>query len=191
MKDELFLRGHRVPMTKEAVRALALSRLELHQAHTLIDVGAGTGSVSLEAALLHPQLQVIAIEQKPEALALMAENCRHFGCSNVQLVAGQAPLMLTPQPRADGVFIGGSGGQLAELIDWALALLAPGGRLVMTFILLENLQLALSQLRQRQVMDLDCQQIQQSPLTALGSGHYFTPHNPVYLISCTREGHHD
>lgn len=65
MKDELFLRGEKVPMTKEAVRALALAKLELHRASHLIDIGAGTGSVSIEAALQYPSLQVTAIERNP------------------------------------------------------------------------------------------------------------------------------
>lgn len=190
MKDELFLRGQQVPMTKEAVRALALSRLELHNATTLIDVGAGTGSISLEAALQYPRLRVTAIERKPEALALMAENCRHFGCEdNIRLLQGEAPLPLAQ--RADAIFIGGSGGQLAALTDWALAHLNPGGRLVMTFILLENLHQALAHLSTRPVANLDCQQIQQSALTRLGQGHYFKPNNPVYLMSCTLEAAYD
>ncbi|SQC15274.1 cobalt-precorrin-6y C15-methyltransferase [Klebsiella pneumoniae] len=74
MKDELFLRGAQVPMTKEAVRALALAKLELHRARHLIDIGAGTGSVSIEAALQNPALRVTAIERQADALRLLAEN---------------------------------------------------------------------------------------------------------------------
>ena len=73
MKDELFLRGEKVPMTKEAVRALALAKLELHRASHLIDIGAGTGSVSIEAALQYPSLQVTAVERNPAALQLLDE----------------------------------------------------------------------------------------------------------------------
>ncbi|MDW5479156.1 methyltransferase, partial [Klebsiella michiganensis] len=71
MKDELFLRGEKVPMTKEAVRALALAKLELYRASHLIDIGAGTGSVSIEAALQYPSLQVTAVERNPAALQLL------------------------------------------------------------------------------------------------------------------------
>ena len=73
MKDELFLRGAQVPMTKEAVRALALAKLELHRARHLIDIGAGTGSVSIEAALQNPALRVTAIERQADALRRAAE----------------------------------------------------------------------------------------------------------------------
>ncbi|HEY3620445.1 MAG TPA: precorrin-6Y C5,15-methyltransferase (decarboxylating) subunit CbiT, partial [Candidatus Sulfotelmatobacter sp.] len=125
MKDELFLRGARVPMTKEVVRTQALDRLQLHNAQRFIDIGAGTGSVSLEAAMRYPQLQVMAIERNPEALALMAENRELFGCPNVEIINGYAPIALNMM--ADAVFIGGSGGQLTELIDWSLAHLHPGG----------------------------------------------------------------
>lgn len=188
MKDDLFLRGEKVPMTKEAVRALALSKLELHHAHHLIDIGAGTGSVSIEAALQNPTLRVTAIERNPAALRLLAENCRHFACDNVRIVEGVAPLAV--EEAADAVFMGGSGGHLRELIDWSLCQLHPGGRLVMTFILQENLYCALDHLRQSGMTSVDCQQLNVSALTALGSGHYFKPHNPVFIIACQKEENH-
>ncbi|MGP3592897.1 decarboxylating cobalt-precorrin-6B (C(15))-methyltransferase [Vagococcus sp. WN89Y] len=175
-------------MTKEAVRALALSKLALHRAKHLIDVGAGTGSVAIEAALAHPQLQVTAIERNPAALGLLEENCRRFGCPRIERVFGVAPLVVE-QP-ADAVFIGGSGGHLSQLIDWSLAQLTPGGRLVITFILQENLNSALTHLATCKVTGLDCQQLQASTLTALGQGHYFKAQNPVFLIACEKESHH-
>ncbi len=144
MKDELFLRGENVPMTKEAVRALALSKLELHRASHLIDVGAGTGSVSIEAALQFPSLQVTAIERNPAALRLLDENRQRFACGNIDILPGEAPMTITG--KADAVFMGGSGGHLTALIDWAMGHLHPGGRLVMTFILQENLHSALAHL---------------------------------------------
>lgn len=189
MKDDLFLRGARVPMTKEVVRTQALERLQLQHARRLIDIGAGTGSVSLEAAIRYPDLQVSAIERNPDALALMAENRELFACPNVDIISGYAPVEL--DVMADAVFIGGSGGQLTELIDWSLAHLYPGGRLVMTFILMENLTCALTHLEQCAICDFDCLQLQVSTLAALGSGHYFKPNNPTYLISCSKEQSHD
>lgn len=189
MKDELFLRGEKVPMTKEAVRALALSKLELHWASHLIDIGAGTGSVSIEAALQHPTLAVTAIERNPAALRLLAENCQRFACGNVSIIAGEAPDVSVE--RADAIFMGGSGGHLTALIDWSLHHLRPGGRLVMTFILQENLHYALEHLQQADVTAIDCQQLNVSTLTALGSGHYFKPHNPVFVIACQKEEIHE
>lgn len=185
MKDELFLRGEKVPMTKEAVRALALSRLELHQARHLIDVGAGTGSVSIEAALHHPALRVTAIERDPAALTLLADNRRHFACPNIAIIDGEAPLAVAD--KADAIFIGGSGGHLTALIDWALAQLNPQGRLVMTFILQENLSTALDHLMSCGISEPDCTQLQIATRQRLGSGHYFKPNNPVFVISCQKE----
>ncbi|POT59533.1 cobalt-precorrin-6Y C(15)-methyltransferase [Citrobacter amalonaticus] len=188
MKDELFLRGEKVPMTKEAVRALVLSKLELHRASHLIDVGAGTGSVSIEAALQFPSLHVTAIERNPAALRLLDENRQHFACSNIDILPGVAPMMMTE--KADAVFMGGSGGHLNELIDWSMRQLHPGGRLVMTFILLENLNTALAHLEQAGVAGVDCLQMQISTFATLGTGHYFKPNNPVFVIACQKEEHH-
>lgn len=188
MKDELFLRGAKVPMTKEGVRTLALARLDLHRASHLIDVGAGTGSVSIEAALGHPELRVTAIERNPAALTLLAENRRHFDCRNIEIIAGEAPMALGE--KADAIFIGGSGGNLTQLIDWALNQLCPEGRLVLTFILQENLSAALNHLSSRGIHDFDCLQLQISELTPLGNGHYFKPNNPTFMISCQKEKNH-
>ncbi|EGT0664171.1 decarboxylating cobalt-precorrin-6B (C(15))-methyltransferase [Citrobacter werkmanii] len=188
MKDELFLRGEKVPMTKEAVRALALSKLELHRASHLIDIGAGTGSVSIEAALQYPGLRVTAIERNPAALRLLDENCQHFACANIDIFPGVAPMTITE--KADAIFMGGSGGHLADLIDWSMRQLHPAGRLVMTFILQENLNTALAHLDHLGVQGVDCLQLQVSSLTTLGSGHYFKPNNPVFVIACQKEGNH-
>lgn len=188
MKDELFLRGENVPMTKEAVRALALSKLELHRASHLIDVGAGTGSVSIEAALQFPSLQVTAIERNPAALRLLDENRQRFACGNIDILPGEAPMTITG--KADAVFMGGSGGHLTALIDWAMGHLHPGGRLVMTFILQENLHSALAHLAHISACRMDCVQLQLSSLTPLGAGHYFKPNNPVFVIACQKEENH-
>lgn len=188
MKDELFLRGEKVPMTKEAVRAFAIAKLELHRAHHLIDIGAGTGSVSVEAALQYPSLRITAIERNPAALRLLDENRQHFACPNIDILPGEASMAIADS--ADAIFMGGSGGHLNELIDWSLRQLLPGGRLVMSFILQENVSTALTRLQQSGVQGVECQQLQISTLTALGSGHYFKPNNPVFVIACQKEERH-
>lgn len=100
MKDAEFLRGEQVPMTKEEVRLMVLERLNLRQATTLIDVGAGTGSVALEAAIRHPELHVIAIEKNPSALRLIEENRQRFDCQKVKIIAAEAPCPLDIQADA-------------------------------------------------------------------------------------------
>ncbi|TKI08037.1 decarboxylating cobalt-precorrin-6B (C(15))-methyltransferase [Martelella alba] len=188
MRDDEFIRGS-VPMTKREVRQAALDRLALDNARLLVDVGAGTGSISVEAACRHPALKVVAVERDPEALALIGRNCRRFGLKRVDILPGEAPLPLAVQ--ADAVFIGGSGGRLGDIIRWADTLLAPGGRLVVNLILLENLREALDCLTAGRFDQLECIQMQISALAGLGGGHYFKPNNPAYILSCQKEKPHD
>ena len=188
MKDAEFLRGEQVPMTKEEVRLMVLERLNLRLATTLIDVGAGTGSVALEAAIRHPELHVIAIEKNPSALRLIEENRQRFDCQKVKIIAAEAPCPLDIQ--ADAIFIGGSGGNLTDIIDWALTRLTKTGRLVLSFILLDNLNTALTHLKKCAVAELECTQLQISQMTTLGNGFYFKPNNPTFIISCKKEAIH-
>ncbi|MDW6094752.1 decarboxylating cobalt-precorrin-6B (C(15))-methyltransferase [Vibrio rhizosphaerae] len=184
MKDSQFLRADKVPMTKQEVRAVVLDRLALGQAQRFVDVGAGTGSVAIEAALRFPQLMVTAIEKHSHAIAVMQQNLRHHDVGRVALVQATAPCELPIV--ADAMFIGGSGGNLTAIIDWALAHLTEQGRLVMTFILQGNLHQALEHLNHCPIRELDCTQIMVSPLTPLGSSYYFKPNNPTFVISCTK-----
>ena len=188
MKDSEFVRGEKVPMTKEEVRTIVLDRLHLAQATTFVDVGAGTGSVALEAAIRYPNLQVMAIEKNPAALTLIETNRQRFDCQNVEVIAAEAPCALLTQ--VDSIFVGGSGGNLTEIIDWSLAHLTQNGTLVLNFILLDNVTSALNYLKTCRVTDLQCTQLQISQLTTLGSGYYFKPNNPTFIISCMKEAHH-
>ncbi|HEY0208180.1 decarboxylating cobalt-precorrin-6B (C(15))-methyltransferase [Acerihabitans sp.] len=188
MRDDEFIRGP-VPMTKREIRLVSVDRLELARARLLIDVGAGTGSVGIEAACRYPRLRVMALERNPDALALIRDNCARFSLDRVEIVAGEAPLPLAV--NADAVFIGGSGGNLSAIIRWAGELLLPGGRLVINLILQENLSEALGALRQAPFVRADCIQMQVAGLTGLGSGHFFKPNNPAFIISCLKENTHD
>ncbi|SDH20383.1 cobalt-precorrin 7 C15-methyltransferase [Vibrio xiamenensis] len=184
MKDSDFLRADGVPMTKQEVRAVVLDRLELNAAGRFVDVGSGSGSVAVEAALRYPNLNVLAIEQKPSAVALTEENAKRFGCERIHILPQSAPCEFSG--RVDAMFIGGSGGQLTELLDWALAHLVENGRLVMTFILQDNLNLALNHLRQCSVASLQCTQLLVSQMTPLGSSYYFKPNNPTFVVACKK-----
>ena len=116
LSDDAFIRGN-VPMTKREIRCAALSRLALLPDDIVYDIGAGTGSVSVEAALHVPGGCVYAVERKAEALALLGLNRRRFACSNLIPVCGEAPDALAGLPAPDAVFIGGSGGRLAEILE--------------------------------------------------------------------------
>ena len=110
LDDSEFLRATTekpVPMTKQEIRAVALSKLRITRDACVYDIGAGTGSVTVEAALIANGGRVYAVEKNPQALSQLQENLTHFGLNNVQVVAGAAPQAMQPLPAPDFVFVGG------------------------------------------------------------------------------------
>ena len=183
MKNDEFIRG-KVPITKEEVRAISLNKLNLKDAKTFIDVGAGTGSISIEAALTYYDLKVIAIERNDVAIDLINQNVEKFNLSNVEVMKAYAPIDL--DIKADGIFLGGTGNNLEEIIKWSKDLLVPGGRLVANFILIDNFYDTLDLLKKYNFVNLDVSQLSINKLEKLGSRDYFKPHNPIYIISCEK-----
>ena len=183
MKNDEFIRG-KVPITKEEVRAISLNKLDLKNAKTFIDVGAGTGSISIEAALTYDDLKVIAIERNDVAIDLINKNVEKFNLSNVEVMKAYAPIDL--DIKADGIFLGGTGNNLEEIIKWSKDLLVPGGRLVANFILIDNFYDTLDLLKKYNFVNLDVSQLSINKLEKLGSRDYFKPHNPIYIISCEK-----
>jgi precorrin-6Y C5,15-methyltransferase (decarboxylating) len=150
--DERFIRPADGPevMTRREVRAVALSHLagSWDAGDTFWDLGAGLGTVAVELAVLRPGAEVVAVEKDAARANHLRQNRELFGAYNVRLVQGEAPEALafeTQCPRR--VFVGGSGGRLGEVLVFAADRLAPGGRLVATFVTLENLALAMQHLR--------------------------------------------
>ena len=119
LPDSAFIRG-KVPMTKQLVRAAILAKLAVAPEHILWDVGAGTGSVSVELALAAPKGRVYAVEYKPEACDLIRQNREAFHTWNLELVPGRAPEALGALPAPVAVFIGGSGGAMDAIVQAAL-----------------------------------------------------------------------
>ncbi|MDT0016459.1 decarboxylating cobalt-precorrin-6B (C(15))-methyltransferase [Listeria swaminathanii] len=186
MKDEVFIRG-KVPMTKAEVRAASIDLLGLDAScRKFLDVGAGTGSVGLQVAYQFPEIKVTAIERNPDAVDLIKQNQAKFGLENVAVIEAYAPIELAENDTFDAIFIGGSGGNLTDIIDWSLAQMNPGGRLVLNFILLENALTAMNHLEKLAVSDLSMKQIQVSSWHKLGAGHYFEPQNPTIIIGCKK-----
>ena len=181
LADGDFLRG-RAPMTKEEVRALVVSKLRVQPASVVWDVGAGTGSVSIELALAAPRGTVYAIEKNEAALELMRRNRDEFGVSNMKVVEGSAPEALVGLPAPDRVFVGGSSGNMAAIIDMARDL-NPDVRLCATAITLETVAELLAYLRDQGVSDADIVQVSVARADAVGSYHLMRAENPVYIVT--------
>lgn len=144
--DDLFLRG-KAPMTKEEIRTLSLSKLRLTEDAVVYDIGAGTGSAAIEAALRCERGQVYAVERKAEAIELLRENRKRFGAGNLQIIEGEAPDCLKELPAPTHVFIGGSGGKLLDIIE-AVRQKNEKARFVLNAVTLETIAL-LGEIRER------------------------------------------
>lgn len=179
--DDQFLRG-KAPMTKQEVRAVSLAKLAPRPADVLWDVGAGTGSVSVEAALLARLGRVYAVECQREAWELMQENKKKFRTSNLFPVLGMAPEALAPLPPPDGVFVGGSKGNLTAILQAALDK-NPAARAVVNAVTLETLRQAMEAMEELGFCDVEIAQIAVSRAKALGNYHMMTALNPVFIVS--------
>ena len=186
LADGDFLRG-KAPMTKEEVRALVISKLHIAAGHTVWDVGAGTGSVSVEAALAVSRGTVCAIERNADAIELMRKNREAFGLTNLVVVEGEAPAALADLPAPDRVFIGGSAGNLDDIIETVLSA-NPRARICVTAITLETLSSMLECLRSRDIEDADIVQVSVARADKVGSYHLMRAENPIYIITADFDG---
>lgn len=180
LPDEAFERGD-VPMTKQEVRAAVLAKLAVRPEDILWDVGAGTGSVSVELALAAPRGRVYAVECRPEGCALIKANREKFRTRNLVLVEGLAPAALSDLPAPDAVFIGGSKGSLAAIVDAALDK-NPDARICVSAIALESLSAAVAALTAKG-RTVQVSQIAVSRARAMGGLHLMMAQNPIYLIT--------
>lgn len=180
LPDEAFERGD-VPMTKQEVRAAVLAKLAVRPEDILWDVGAGTGSVSVELALAAPRGRVYAVECRPEGCALIKANREKFRTRNLVLVEGLAPDALSDLPAPDAVFIGGSKGSLAAIVDAALDK-NPDARICVSAIALETLSAAVTALTAKG-RTVQVSQIAVSRAKAVGGLHLMMAQNPIYLIT--------
>lgn len=178
--DTAFLRGD-VPMTKQEVRCAALSKLAVQPGDVLWDVGAGTGSVSVELALAAPVGETFAVECKPDACGLIRANREKFSAWNLQLVEGRAPDVLEKLPPPDGVFIGGTRGGMAEIAAIVLEK-NPRARICISAIALETLSAAVAALTEHG-LTAHVTQIAVSRTKSAGTLHLLTANNPIFLIT--------
>lgn len=191
MRDDWFIRGD-VPMTKEEVRAVSIAKLSLTASSHLLDLGAGTGSVSVEAAAVFPGLHVTAFEKNPEAVELIRKNREKAGIPepNLRIVEGELPgtLGVFLEKIRDGAgvmpthaFIGGAGGQLEEILRFIFAV-NPGIRVVLNAVTVETASHAAEVLGERGIEpEISC--IQVSRARKAGRFHLMEGMNPVMVIS--------
>ena len=182
--DESFIRGQ-VPMTKQEVRAAALAKLAVKPADILWDVGAGTGSVSVELALAAPKGHVYAVECDPEACGLIRQNRETFHACNLTLVEGRAPAALADLPAPDAVFIGGTKGGMEAVVDTVLAR-NPNTRICISAIALETLSAAAAALTARGLA-AEVVQLAVSRTKPAGRLHLLMANNPIFLITGIRK----
>lgn len=185
LKDELFIRGG-VPMTKQYVRAAILSAMDLSDGSTVWDIGAGTGSVSVQLALTDRHGRVFAIEKDPEGVRLIRENRRKFCCWNLEVRQGSAPGALTGLPKPDHVFIGGSGGYLEQILD-AVDAVSPKAPVTLTAVTVETMARA-ADLFQKSGRQYEVVQIFCARSKTMGRYHLMKAENPVFIMTGSRPG---
>lgn len=182
--DEMFVRG-KAPMTKAEVRCVSLSKLKLNADSICYDVGAGTGSVSVEMALRAEQGQVYAIEKNEEAVQLLYENKCKFAVDNLEITEGLAPDAMEELPAPTHAFIGGSSGNLHSIVEQILQK-NPQARIVINGITLETVTEAMECIRKFEFDDTEIVQLGVSRSKTLGSYHMMMGENPIYIIACQK-----
>lgn len=180
--DDKFLRG-KAPMTKEEVRCVSLSKLRLTQDCVCWDIGAGTGSVSIEMALRAFEGMVYAVEKKEEAADLILENKKRFGVWNLEVIHGEAPEVLRGLPKPTHAFIGGSSGNLGEIVRLLLEK-NPEVRMVVNCITLETVSEALKVMEQYDFSETEVVQLTAARSKNIGRYHMMMGENPIYIITC-------
>lgn len=179
--DKEFIRGD-VPMTKQEIRILTLAKAKLNPDSVVVDIGAGTGSITIEAARLVPHGKIFAVERKPEAIELIKRNVKKFSVDNVEIICAAAPEGLNDLPAIDAAIIGGSGGKLNEILDVLIAKLKVKGRIVLNAITLQTAATALEYFKTRGI-PYEAFQVQITRLERVGRYDMAKALNPVTIIT--------
>lgn len=186
LQDECFERGN-APMTKQEVRSVSLSKLELRVQDVFYDIGAGTGSVSIEAGLLLTKGKVFALERDSESVQLIKTNIAKFHIDNIEVIESYAPEGLDNLPAPHKAFIGGSGGKLELILD-SIYEKNPNCRVVLNCIALESLSACLAYYKQKTDYKLDIVNITVAKSRKLAGYNMMTGSNPIYIITAMRIG---
>lgn len=186
LRDEDFIRSQ-IPMTKSEVRSLILDRLELTPDAVFWDIGAGTGSISISAALMCPAGEVHAIESDPCAVELEKQNKEKFHCFNMKIYQGRCPAVMEYLPRPTHIFIGGSGGALKEILESAVSY-GKGIRVVVSAVSLQTMSVAADMLRGPGFTSLDVTQLAVNKSKIAGNSKIMVAQNPITVFSAWTTG---
>jgi cobalt-precorrin-6B (C15)-methyltransferase len=187
--DELFNQSDEVPgPTKEEIRVVTISKARLREGSVVIDVGCGTGGLTVEAALqVGSKGKVYAIDEDPAAIKLTTRNVEKFGVeNNVIITSGKAPQSLISLPNADAILVGGGGTSLRAILQIANSKLKPSGRIVVNAILLETANVAIEELKTLRFKELDIAQLSVAKGKQVNSGTMMMARNPIIIISATK-----
>ncbi|MCC4471239.1 decarboxylating cobalt-precorrin-6B (C(15))-methyltransferase [Limosilactobacillus reuteri] len=184
MRDDEFLRN-KVPMTKSEVRAISIDKLELNDKNTFLDIGAGTGSISIQAAREFPNLNVTAIEMNNAGIDIIKQNINKFNLHNINLIKGIAPQDI-PNQKYDAIFVGGSGAQLDGIVKFASTHLNVNGTIVLNFILFENAMQVEKLLTSAGFKEIEMVEVGVLRWHQLRKGHFFKPNNPTIIVNAKK-----
>jgi cobalt-precorrin-6B (C15)-methyltransferase len=183
--DELFERTEEVPITKEDIRAIAISKLRLKEGHSAIDVGCGSGSITVELCL-QTKGKVYAIDFDEKAVELTKKNLQKFGVKAEEVILGKAQDILPKLLEVDAVIVGGTWGDTKQVIELAVDRLKKGGRIVIDTIVIETLYQALTTINKLELKEIDVTQVTISKARKVTTGTMMLARNPVMIISATK-----
>lgn len=185
--DKYFERLENVPITKEEVRIIQIGKARLQKGQTVYDIGCGSGSVSIEASLqIEDTGKVFAVDYDPNAIALTKKNIEKFSLSNISVILGDAKEKIAELPKANSIFVGGTGGDTKEIVEKCQDKLVAGGRIVIGIILVETLYSVLQILEKLDFEDVDITQVTISKSRKTSKGTMMLARNPVTIISATK-----
>ena len=183
--DELFERNEEVPITKEDIRSIVMSKLRLRNNSSVIDVGCGSGSITVELCLQARSGKIYGIDFNQKAIELTKMNLKKFGV-NAELFLAHAQDVLPSLPEVDSIIIGGTGGNLDKVIELSIGKLKKGGRIVIDTILIETTYKALNLIYNALLDEVDITQVTVAKARKVTSGTMLLARNPVFLISATK-----
>lgn len=183
--DELFERTEEVPITKEDIRAIALSKLRLKEGHSAIDIGCGSGSITVELCL-QTRGTVYAIDFDQKAVELTKKNLQKFG-AKAEVILGKAQDVLPKLPQVDAIIVGGTWGDTRQVIQLAVGRLKKGGRVIIDTILIETMYQALAAINKMQLAEVEVTQVTIAKARKVTTGTMMLARNPVMIISATKK----